>query len=73
MKNIQLPDDLYERAAEAAANDHVSVDKLVACLISEKLADWSRLEARAARGSVEKLHDVLAKVRDVAPEPADSL
>ena len=30
MKSIQLPDDVYQRAAEMAEVDHVSVDRLVA-------------------------------------------
>ena len=55
MKNVQLPDDVYQRAAELADSDHVSVDKLVAALVNEGVGDWSRIQDRAARGSVEKL------------------
>ncbi|HKO20841.1 MAG TPA: hypothetical protein VJU82_18350 [Acidobacteriaceae bacterium] len=73
MKNVQLPDDIYERAAEMAALDHVSVDRLVATLVNEKVDDWFRVRARAGRGSLDKLASVLAKVQDTAPEPSDSL
>ena len=42
MKNILLPDEIYERAAELAAIDHISVDRLVAALVSERVGEWSR-------------------------------
>ena len=73
MKNIQLPDDLYQRAAELAESDHVSVDRLVAALVNEGVGDWSRVQTRAARGSVEKLKRVLSKVSDVPADAADWL
>jgi hypothetical protein len=73
MKNVQLPDDVYQRAAELAESDHVSVDRLVAALVNEGVGDWSRVQARAARGSVEKLKRVLSKVSDAPPEPTDQL
>jgi hypothetical protein len=73
MKNVQLPDDIYRRAAELAESDHVSVDRLVAALVNEGVGDWSRVQARAARGSVERLKRVLSKVSDAAPEATDQL
>jgi hypothetical protein len=73
MKSVQLPDDIYQRAAELADADHVSVDRLVASVVIERTRDWSRLQARAARGSLEKLRDVLAKVSDAPPEEMDRL
>ncbi len=73
MKNIQLPDDVYLRAAELAEHDHVSVDRLVAAIVNERATDWSRLQARAARGSLEKLRKVMSKVSDAPPEPIDCL
>jgi hypothetical protein len=73
MKSVQLPDDLYKQAAELAERDHVSVDKLVAALVREHACEWERLRTRAARGSVDKLKAVLAKVSDAQPEPFDQL
>ena len=73
MKSIQLPDDLYQRAAELAEVEHVSVDRLVAALVNEGVGDWSRVQARAERGSLEKLKRVLSKVRDVPAEVRDQL
>jgi hypothetical protein len=73
MKNIQLPDDVYQRVAELAESDHVSVDRLVAALVNEGVGDWSRVQARAARGSVEKLKRILSKVSDAPAEAIDRL
>ena len=73
MKNIQLPDDVYQRAAALAESDHVSVDRLVAALVNESVGDWSRLQARASRGSLEKLKHVLSKISDAPPDAADRI
>jgi two-component system sensor histidine kinase KdpD len=39
----------------------------------EASSDWSNLQARASRGSVEKFRSVLSKVSDAPPEPMDRL
>jgi len=46
---------------------------LVAALVNEGIGDWARVEARAERGSREKLKRVLSKVRDVPPDVRDQL
>jgi hypothetical protein len=73
MKSVELPDDVYQRAAELAEVDHVSVDRLVAALVNERVGDWARVQLRAERGSVEKLKHVLSKVSDVPAELRDQL
>jgi hypothetical protein len=73
MRHIQLPDDIYRRAAELAEVDKVSVDRLVAAIVNEGVNEWSKLQARAARGSLEKLRGVLSKVSDAPPEAMDQL
>lgn len=73
MKSILLPDEVYERAAELAEQDQVSVDRLVAAVVNRHVGDWSKMRERAARGSVEKLKRVLAKVKDLPVEAADQL
>jgi len=73
MKSILLPDDVYERAAELADQDQVSVDKFVAAVVNRHVGDWAKIRERAARGSVEKLKRVLAKVKDLPVEAVDQL
>jgi len=73
MKSIRLPDDVYQRAPQLAEADHVSVDRLVADLVNEVAGDWERVQARAERGSLEKLIRVLFKVSAVPAEAANRL
>lgn len=73
MKTIQLPDEVYKRAEELAEADHVSVDRLVASIVNERVGDWAKLQARAAKGSHDKFRAVLSKVSDVPAEAMDRL
>jgi hypothetical protein len=73
MKNIQLPDDIYRQAAQLAEQDHVSVDRFVAAVLSESARGWNRLKQRSERGSLERLHEVLAKVSNAPPAEEDKL
>jgi predicted CopG family antitoxin len=73
MKTIELSDDVYRRVEELAELNHVSVDKLVAALVSNDADDWFRLQARAGRGSLERLQHVLSKVSDAPAEASDQL
>lgn len=73
MRNIQIPDDVYQQASMLAEQDHVSVDRVVVALINEGIGGWSRLQERAARGSVAKLKAVLHKVSKATPEPIDQI
>ncbi len=73
METIELPDDVYRRARELGELNHVSVDRLVAELVSDGADDWIRLQARAGRGSIDKLQRVLSKVRDAPAEAIDRL
>ena len=50
-----------------------SVDRLVAALVNEGVGDFARVQARAERGSREKLKRVLSKVRDVPADVRDQL
>lgn len=67
---VSIPDELYEKAAEIARAQQVSVDDLFASAFAEQLSAWERLRQRAADGSREKFLAALDKVPDV--EPADS-
>jgi hypothetical protein len=73
MKNIQLPDDVYEQAAQQAAQDHVSVDRFIAAVLNERAKDWSRLQERSRRASLDQFNHVLSKVSDAPPAEEDQL
>jgi predicted CopG family antitoxin len=73
MKTIKIPEEVYERAAALAEADNVSVEKLVSALVTERIDDWFRMQARATRGTMDAYHRVLAKVSDRPPEAVDRL
>jgi hypothetical protein len=52
---------------------HAAVDRHVAAIVNERATDWSNLQARAARGSLKKLHRVLAKLSNAPQKAMDRL
>ena len=70
-KSIAVPEDLYDRAAELAARDHVSVEEFVSSLLASRLANREYIETRARLFSREEFERALNAVPDVEPEPYD--
>ncbi|NJM56140.1 MAG: hypothetical protein HC841_09850 [Verrucomicrobiae bacterium] len=78
MKTIQanVPDHLAALAAEAAVRERTTLDQIVSQALSAQLSAWKTrddMEARAARGKIEALDAILAKVPDAPPLPGDEL
>jgi hypothetical protein len=74
--SLRLPKSLYNQMRELAEADGVSMNQFATLAIAEKIATLMTvdyLEARANRGSREKLLSVLAKAPDVEPEEYDKL
>lgn len=71
--NISIPEDLYRRASQVAAEANVSVDELFASAFEERLLEFERLKDKAARGSYEKFLRVMSKVPAVEPPDYDRL
>ena len=72
-KSIAVPEDLYSKAAELAARDHVSVEEFVSGLLANGLASRTYIQSRAKlfdRGEFER---ALTQVPDVEPEGYDRL
>jgi predicted transcriptional regulator len=73
---IELPGALYQRVAELAAKEGITVEQLVSSALAEKLAavlTEEYLQERAARASREKFEAALSRVPDVEPEEHDRL
>jgi predicted ATPase len=70
---INVADDLYQRAAEIAAQENVPVEELFTSAFEERLREFERLKERAALGSREKFLAVLDKVPHVEPPEYDRL
>lgn len=73
MSTVSVPDELYKKAVEIAAAQHVSVDDVFSSVFAEHVAAWERLKQRASRGDREKFLAVLDKVPDSEPEDFDRL
>jgi len=78
MKAIELnvPDDVYEKLANMASQDHQSVDVFALRKLEEfarAVEDFRELERRAQQGSREKFHAAMAKVPSVPPVPGDEM
>ncbi|MBZ5728755.1 MAG: hypothetical protein LAP87_27720 [Acidobacteriia bacterium] len=70
-KSIAVPEDLYNKAAELAARDHVSVEEFVAALLASRLASREYIETRAQLFSREEFERALKEIPDVEPAPHD--
>ena len=72
--SVRLPDSLHNAVRELAEKDHVSINQFIAIAVAEKvsaLATEEYLEERAKRGSKKDLLRILAKAKDIEPEPGD--
>jgi len=76
MLSLRLPKSMYGDLKEIAKEEGISMNQFVIIAIAEKIASLEAanyLEKRAARGSREKLLEVLAKAPDVEPAEYDKL
>ncbi|WP_395747208.1 hypothetical protein [Prosthecobacter sp.] len=69
-----IPDFLARILSDAAEKERTSVDHMVALALQAQVTAWEvgdTLEARAKRGRIEDLDEILAMVPDVPPMPGD--
>jgi hypothetical protein len=72
-KKIAVTEDLYDRAARAAAADRISVDEFVSSILSSQLASREYIESRAKLFKREEFEHALNTIPDVEPEEYDRL
>ena len=70
-KSIAVPEDLYKRAAELAAKDHVSIDDFVSAVLANRLASREYIETRAKLFNREEFEQALKEIPDVDPDEHD--
>jgi len=73
---IELPDQVHERALQLARQQSMSLDRLMLVALVEKLSTVfpnEAMEERARRGTLEGFEEFLRDVPDVEPEPYDRL
>jgi hypothetical protein len=72
-KNIAVPEDLYNRASELAAKDHLSVEEFVSAVLADRLASHEYIKSRAKLFNRYEFERALDKIPDVEPEGRDRL
>lgn len=72
-KIVAVPDELYNKAAEVAAKEQVSVEEFVSAAVANQLASREYIESRARRFSREDFERALQAIPDVEPEEHDRL
>jgi hypothetical protein len=71
--SVNVPEELYRRAAEVATAENVSVDDLFASAFEERLLEFERLKEKGFHGSYQKFLRVMSKVPAVEPPDNDRL
>jgi hemerythrin superfamily protein len=72
-KSIAVPEDLYNKAAKLAAQNHVSVEEFVSTVLAHQLATREYIETRAKLFDQEEFERALNEIPDVDPEDHDFL
>ncbi len=72
-KTIAVPEDLYNKAAEVAAQDHVSVEEFVTALLANHLASRDFIQQQAKLFKREEFERALNQIPDVPPEEHDRI
>jgi hypothetical protein len=72
-RTISLPEDLFKRAEELAAREHVPVERFVLEALSEQFAGLEYLRGLADRASDAKFRAALDLIPDAEPDEHDRL
>ena len=74
--SVRLAESLHRRVKEIAKREGISINQFITSALTEKMSAFMTeeyLAERAKRASRQKYDQALSKVRDVEPEPDDSL
>jgi hypothetical protein len=72
-RNIAVPEDLYNKAAELAAKEHLSVEEFVTAILANRLTSREYIEVRVKLFNREEFEHALSEIPDVEPEDRDRL
>lgn len=73
---LRLADHVMEEAKQAAAEDNVSLNQLLAAFVADGIGHRRAilsLRKRAARGNPESALAILDRAPDVPPDPGDEI
>jgi hypothetical protein len=69
--SVTVPDTIYRQIADLAAQQQVSVERLVSAALAEQVSGWTRIHQMAGRGSRERFMKALDKVPASEPSAED--
>jgi hypothetical protein len=72
-KSIAVPEDLYDKAAALAAQDHMSVEEFVSEVLANRVASREYIESRAKLFNREEFERSLNEIPDVEPDDCDRM
>lgn len=72
-RSVAVPEDLYNKAAELAAREHLSVEEFITAILSNRVADREFIEAHAKLFNREDFERALSEIPDVEHEDHDRL
>ena len=70
-KSVAVPEDLYNKAAEIAAKDHVSTDEFVSAALASHLAGREFIASKARLFNRDEFQRALNAIPDVEAEERD--
>jgi predicted transcriptional regulator len=74
--SVRIPDSVYRRVKQLAAEEHLSINQFINSAVAEKLSAYlteQYLEGRAARGDRAKFERVMGRIPDEEPMEGDEL
>ena len=72
-KSIAVSDSLYERAAQIAAKENLSVEEFIAAVIADRITAREQIDSRAGLFTRDEFNRALSQIPDVEPDPSDRL
>jgi hypothetical protein len=72
-RNIALDEDLYNKTAELAAKEHISIEEFVSVLLANRVASREFIDSRARLFDRADFDRALDRIPDVEPEEHDRL
>jgi len=70
-RTIDVPDEIYERAAKMAAERQVALAEYISAALAHQMAAQDYMSRRAARSSDAAFQAALDQIPDVDPEEYD--
>jgi hypothetical protein len=72
-KSVAVPQDLYDKAAELADQEQISVDDFISAALADEIAARQYLNQRRARSTEDRFRQALKQIPDIEPEAYDRL